>query len=786
LAFKKTGSRLALRSTGMTMEEFVQRSSGDRERNGTRLQLLQALLAPRSVAIVGQSDDAGKTAGRPLKYLRQAGYAGPVYPVNPRRERVLGERAWSSLADLPEVPDHAYVVTGTEAAIAAVAECGRLGVKIATVLADGFAEYGTEGAAREARLREIINETGIRVVGPSSLGVVDLRTKAMLTANPTFDEPDLPAGRIFVASHSGSMIGSIYSRARARGVGFAALVSVGNEVDLSLGEICEAALDDPGIDGFMLFLETMRHAGWLRQFALAAAARGKPILAYKLGRSAAARELAVSHTGALAGEDDIADVFLAECGIARVVTLDGLIEGMPLLARMPPAPRTPGRRAVGVVTTTAGGATMVVDPLSLRGLSVEPPSAETLARIQTATGIAVKPARLIDLTVSGARYDAMKSALDILLTAPEFDFVLTVVGSSARADPEATVRPIIDSAGAGRPLAAFLVPEAPQALAMLAEAGVPGFRTPEACADAIAAALSRRAPRMIELENFNSTHEATAPVPPRSEAERWGGVGGGGRLALSQHPPPRLASLADPPHRHSASMTRVNALMAGRGLAASRPSMLDELEAGALLDRLGIARAPAIAIDATITQAPTLPFPYPVAVKILSSEIAHKTDAGGVVLNVRDGDALLAAIRQVRAAVAQLRPDTQVERVLVQQMVPGLGEVLIGYRIDPDVGPIVLVAAGGVLTEIERDRSLRLAPVDRAIAHEMLAEVRGLKMLTGYRGKPAGDLDALAQAIVALSQFAHDPAIAEAEINPLIVLPAGQGVIAVDALVRLA
>jgi succinyl-CoA synthetase beta subunit len=214
--------------------------------------------------------------------------------------------------------------------------------------------------------------------------------------------------------------------------------------------------------------------------------------------------------------------------------------------------------------------------------------------------------------------------------------------------------------------------------------------------------------------------------------------------------------------------------------------MLDELEASALLDRIGMSRAPAVAIDSAITETPALPFAYPVAVKILSAEIAHKTDIGGVVLGVSDGDALLTAIHTIGNAVAQHRPGALVKRVLVQQMIAGLGEVLIGYRVDRDVGPIVLVAAGGVLTEIERDRSLRLAPVDLATAQEMIAEVRGLKVFAGYRGKPAGDLDALAHAIVALSQFAADPAIAEAEINPLIVRPAGEGVIAVDALVRLA
>ncbi len=688
----------------------------------TESDLRDALFSPRSVAIVGQSDDAAKAAGRPLKFLRRIGYAGRVYPINPRRETVLGERAWPALAALPEAPDHAYIVTSTEAAVAAVEECGALGVKVATVLADGFAEAGAEGIARESRLRETCARTGIRIVGPSSLGVVDLRTRVMLTANAAFDEKDFPLGRIFAASHSGSMIGALMSRGKARGTGFAGFVSVGNEVDLSLGEICATTLDDPDIDGYMLFLETMRHADTLRRFAHSAAERGKPIIAYKLGRSATARELAVSHTGALAGEDDVADQFLKSCGIARVDTLEGLIEGLPLLSRVPVAARG-GRKRVGVVTTTAGGATMVVDPLASRGVTIEPASADTLARL-AAAGVEVKPARLVDLTIAGARYQTMKAALDILTTAPEFDLVLAAIGSSARSQPETTVRPIIDSAGAARPLAAFLVPDAPQALAMLSRAGVPNFRTPEACADAIAAALSRQPPR---------------PLPARTVAT-----------------------------------------------AASSGPILDELAAGALLDRLGIARAPSVALEVDIARAPPLPFAYPVAVKVLCAEIAHKTDVGGVALGVADGDALLAAIRKIAAAVAERSPGARVGRVLVQPMVSGLGEVLLGYRIDRDVGAVIMVAAGGVLTEIARDRSLRLAPIDLGTAHEMIAEVRSLIALAGYRGRPAGDLDALAHAMVALSRLADDASIAEAEINPLIVREAGEGVIAVDALVKLA
>jgi acyl-CoA synthetase (NDP forming) len=317
------------------------------------------------------------------------------------------------------------------------------------------------------------------------------------------------------------------------------------------------------------------------------------------------------------------------------------------------------------------------------------------------------------------------------------------------------VRPIIDSAGAEKPLAAFLVPDAPEALAALSRAGVPNFCTPEACADAIAAALARRPPR---------------PMAARSAA------------------PAALASAA------SGQGSHFNFISARAGhspepgssaRAASGGRMLDELAAGALLDRLGIARAPTMALDAGLTHAPALPFSYPVAVKVLSAEIAHKSDVGGVALGIADGAALLAAIRGIRASVAERKPDARVARVLVQPMVSGLGEVLIGYRVDRDVGPLIMVAAGGLFAEVARDRSLRLAPVDLAEAREMIAEVRALSPLAGYRGRPRGDLDALAAAIVALSRLADDPAVVEAEINPLIVRPDGEGVVAVDALVKL-
>ena len=334
----------------------------------------------------------------------------------------------------------------------------------------------------------------------------------------------------------------------------------------------------------------------------------------------------------------MASAFLADCGIARVESLEALIEALPLVRRTPIRPVGARAPRVAVLTTTAGGAIMVVDPLAMRGVEIAQPSAETFARF-AAAGIGVTPARIVDLTVAGARYDVYKPALDILTTAPEFDMVLAVVGSSARFQPEQAVKPIIDSANAAKPIAAFLVPDAPDALAKLSEAGVPAFHTPEACADAIAAALARREPK------------------------------------------PAVVAAA----------------------ATGKGRVLDELEAYALLDRLGIPRSPAVALETTIAQPPTLPFPYPVAVKVLSADIPHKTEAGGVALNVRDGEALVTAIKAMRETV-ESRTGITPERVLVAPMVSGIGEALIGYRVDREAGPLVMVAAGGVFTEIYRDR----------------------------------------------------------------------------------
>lgn len=682
--------------------------------------LAQALMNPRSIALYGASDEPAKMGGRPLQFLQASGFAGKIFPINPRRDQVQGVRAWPSLSSLPEVPDHVFVLTPTDTVLDAVKECGALGVPVVSILASGFSESGPEGVQREEALREVARETGIRILGPSSLGVVNPRNRLVLTANAAFAEPDLPLGKVFVASHSGSMIGALVSRGKARGLGFAGLVSVGSEVDLNVGEICQSVLDDPGVEGFLLFLESLRHGKELQAFAREAARRGKPVIAYKLGRSAAAAEMATTHTGALAGEDDIADAFLKDLGIARVEMLESLLEAFPLARRIPlPLPERGTPRGVGVVTTTGGGAAMVVDQLSIRGLDVRMPSEATLNRLREAN-IPGSAGRVLDLTLAGTKYEVMKKALDILLEAPEFDVVVAVVGSSARFQPELAVKPIIDSANHAKPIIAMLVPDAPQALAQLTEAGIPCFRTPEGCADVMASVLSRRTPGAV-----SRTHVGHAPGSAISEAQAY-----------------------------------------------------------AVLDELQVPHAPAVTMPLA-GPAQALPFDFPVVVKVCSEHIPHKTEVGGVVLGVGSPVELDGALATLRQRLAERAPGVACSDVLVQPMCKGLTEVLVGYRIDPDAGPIIMLAAGGIWAEVLRDRSIRLAPVSVEGAWDMIREVRSLQTVTGLRGRPMGDLAALAASISALSQLAVRPElrVLEAEVNPMMVMGQGEGVLAVDALI---
>jgi len=481
--------------------------------------------------------------------------------------------------------------------------------------------------------------------------------------------------------------------------------------------------DDADTKVILLFMETIRDADRLARAARRAYAAGKPMIVFKLGRSDVGVELATSHTGAMTGADETADAFFRANGILRVDNLETLFELPALVAGKRPA----ARHRVAALTTTGGGAATVVDRLGLAGVEVVPPTdavVESLAQKK----IVINRARLTDLTLAGARKEIYSGVLNALIASDHCDLVLAVVGSSAQYQPHIAIDPILEAQRDAKPVAVFCAPQADASLALLAENGIAGFRTPEACADAIRAWRDWRAP-------------VDPPVPDA----------------------PRAAAAA--------------------AAIRNRPR-LNELEACRAFEALGV---PCAASEVITTPGDPVKLAFPVVAKILSPDIAHKTDAGGVAVGIANADDLKRAAAGILQRVRTKHPKARLKGVLVQRMESGLGEAILGFRRDAQVGPIVVLGVGGVLAEIYRDFAVRLAPVDEAEAARMIEEVKGLAVIRGYRGQPRGDTAALAHAVAAFSQLAHvEPRVAEAEINPLIVKREGEGVVAVDGLLVLA
>lgn len=689
--------------------------------------LARALFAPRTIALVGASGDAGKNTARPQRFLRKHGFTGTIVPINPTRAEILGETAYPTLAAAQAALaargiapiEHAYVMAPGDTVERAVEDCGACGIPVVSIFSDGFSEIGPAGLARQQRLVARAKALGVRLLGPNSMGVVDIPNHVSITVNAILEGDTPPAGFTSVVSQSGTMLGTLMSRGAARGLGFAKLVSVGNEADLSVGEIVDLLVDDADTRVITLFLETVRDAPRLAAGARRAHAAGKPVVAFKLGRSALGEALAKSHTGAMAGTDAAIDAWMQNCGILRVEMLETLVEIAPLLAGRSPVEIKHAPR-VAVVTTTGGGAASVVDRLGVLGMQAMHPT-ESLKAALAPLGVRLSDSPIVDLTMasSAEKYGAVLKAL---LASGDCDAVLAVVGSSAQFHPEFAVKPILDVPWSAKPLAVFLTPHAERSLTLLAQKGIAAFRTPEACADALATFFRWEKPR-----------KPLVRATP-------------GAIALPATPTP------------------------------------NEADALALFASLGI---PVVAAATATAPHFTHAVPYPVVAKVQSADIAHKTEAGGVLLGIQNEQEFAQRVPMMLAQVRTSHPQARIEGVLVQRMEKGLAEAIIGYRHDAMVGPVVMVGMGGTLAELYQDSALRLAPVDEAEAQAMIGEVKGLAVVRGYRNLPQGDVAALARAIAALSRLANLPGqpVAEAEINPLIVK--ADGVVAVDGLLIL-
>jgi acyl-CoA synthetase (NDP forming) len=682
--------------------------------------LRKALLQPGSVALVGASPDLKKNNSRPQRFLKQFGYAGRVLPINPSRAEIFGERAYPDLRSAPGPIDHAFIMVPAAAVPEVIDQCCELRIPVATLFTAGFAELGEEGLQRQRDMVKQARAAGLRLLGPNCMGLINVHDRIPLSVNAVIEREELVPGPLSLISQSGSMTGSIMSRAQARGLGFSKLISVGNESDLGVGELADMLVDDEDTGTILLFLETFRDADKLAGAARRAYAAGKPVIAYKLGRSSVGRRVATSHTGAMTGPDEIANAFFREHGIMRVDTFEGLFETAQLVIEHKP----PRGKRVSVVTGTGGAAAMVVDRLGVLGTDVVGPSAEVIEKLAQ-KDIVVSDAPLTDIPMGrseGGRYSAILSAL---LASDHTDAVVSVIGSSAQ-NPQIIIDRVL-SAGprSAKPLGVFLAPRADNALVQLQENGVPSFRTPESCADAVNAYLNWQIPG--ERPEGGDESDAVARVATRFSGKR-----------------------------------------------------LSELQASELFAALGIRTAvhrvfkrgsEGVDLDARC------------ALKLISPDILHKTDAGMVKLNV-PADAIGTEAERMLQDAKRRFPNAKIDGVLVQRMESGLAEVIIGFRNDPEVGPVVLLGMGGIAAELRKSISVRIAPVTLETARNMIEDIRELELLRGFRNLPRGDCEALTAAIRSISLLANvERKVSDAEINPLIVKEEGHGVVAVDGLV---
>lgn len=690
---------------------------------------IERLIRPRSVAIIGASADPTKTSGRPVSYLRKHGFAGAIYPVNPKVADIGGLACYADVASLPDVPDVGIVLLGAERAHIAVRELSEKGAAAAIVLASGYTEAGAEGTARQKQLMEAAGS--MRLLGPNTIGLVNLTDNIVLSASGALAMDHFPAGSIGLVSQSGGILGALLSRAAARGVGLSKLVSTSNEADLELADFIDFLADDSATRVIALYIEAIRNPARFRQAVLKARAAGKPVVAFKIGRSEAGAKAAVSHTGALAGSDRMYDVLFRQLGVIRAKTFDDLLD---IPAALSVEQKLFGRR-VAILTSTGGAGTIVSDSLGVAGFATPAPDAETAAQLRAlqSGSHAALDRNPIDVTLAGLQPNLLRAAIRILLASPSYDALTIIVGSSAVGSPTLMADAIHDCLPmSDKPVIAYVSPHAPDVVSVLTRRGVPAYTSAESCAAALDGLLRAGMPEQVQT---------SGPIEPTVDI----------------------------------------------GSFPSGP--LDEAQAKALFARFGV---PVVAEQVVATsgeaEQAARGFGGRVVLKILSREIAHKSDVGGVAVNLTVET--VGGRLTVMAAEVEEKAGTRPERFLVQEMISGGVEIILGMHRDP-LGTAILLGMGGVAAELLKDTTLRLLPPEGGLgmaeARAMARDLVTWPLLDGFRGRPKCDVEALARAIVAFSRMVAQlgDRLTEAEINPVFVLPAGQGVRAADGLVVL-
>jgi len=692
--------------------------------------MLQALFQPRSVAVIGASADPARIGGRPIAGCLSLGYAGGLFPVNPARTEVQGLRCYSDVVAIGQVIDLAVIALPAAQCGDAIAQCAQAGVKAAIVLSAGFAETGDEGRALQERMLTIAQSAGIRLMGPNCMGLLNLRRGLVASFTSLVDGAADRIGHISVISQSGAFGSHCLALMRERGLGLDLWATTGNQADLDFADALAWMAQAPETRVIVGCLEGIADGGKFRA-ALALARRNRiPVVMMKLGRSAVGRAAALTHTAALAGSDAVFDAMLRDYAVHRANDVDELFD----VAYACTAGKFPVSRDVGLITTSGGFGIVMADAAAAYGLTVPALPEATQSRLKALVPFA-SPRNPLDVT---GQFINDPSAL-----LPMFQALIDDGGFPA------TVC-YIGSAG--------VLPHLMDKLAPSFEAVAQRFNTHLLVLSMIADAATRKRFEALGYLVFENPERAVGAV----------------------------AALARFARQFEMQEPAAMAVQAAIAAPVTGAATLDEARSKRVLVQAGIP-----VLDERIAQssAEAAEFAgqlgFPVAMKILSPDILHKSDIGCVLLGIRDPEAAMAAFMQLHEAARTAAPDSRIEGILIAPMAGDGIEMIVGCDHDAAFGPVVMLGLGGVFVETLASTALRMAPINHATAHEMIDELQGGAMLRGLRGKPPADVAALADVLVTLSRVAAANAawLASVDINPLIVRSAGRGVVALDAVV---
>ncbi len=698
---------------------------------------LDELFRPSSVAVIGASNKPGKVGYSLFRNILEAGFRGVAYPVNPNAKSVSGVHSYARISDLPETPDLGVVIVPAPGVADVVEELGRAGTKGVVVISAGFREVGEAGAALEADVVRRARRYGMSLVGPNCFGV--LNTHPDVSLNATFSEDLPPPGNIAFVSQSGALCAGILSYGVAERIGFSRFVSVGNRAGIDENDLLASLGRDATTRVILLYVESLANG---RRFLEAAreVTEVKPVLVIKSGRTPAGERAAKSHTGSLAqsGRDQLYDSLFAQSGVLRADTLGDLFRMAKIFAT--------GLAVDGpqlTILTNSGGPGIVAADAAVRsGLELPPLAPATQAAVASKLPSIASISNPLDMTADVSP-EQLREVLALLVAEPEVHAGLVIATPTGTLDGSVIAKAILDvKSASGKPIIACLfgVTDLSRDAALLEENGVPAYTFPEEAVQGLGSLAQyhawRARPR-TPVRSFPVDHDAVAAT-----------------------------------------------LAAARAAGAS---VLPEYSARSLLEAYGVPFARAarvVSLDDALRAAKTIG--YPVVLKVASPDISHKTDVGGVAVGLGGPEALRAAWERMRESLALRAPRARIEGFEVEAEVHGGKEVLIGVQRDPSFGPIVVFGLGGIYVEVLRDVTFRLAPLRELSAQRMIQSVKSFPLLQGVRGEPPSDLAALAETLERVSQLAVDrPEVVELDINPLIVLPAGKGVAAVDARVVL-